>query len=100
MLENPITNSSFKIKNLNEGAYELTIQFFDENGPLSEKKFTFYQNDSVEEGKIVDVFTKNAKCSESLLKNLFQQKDISQVENAKEILKKINYDLSVGCCCL
>lgn len=80
-----INSSSFFINPLNESAYELTIQFRDEKALHSESKFIFVQ-EPVKEGRIVDVFTKNGKCSPNLLANLFTANDLKEVKNAKKQL--------------
>jgi hypothetical protein len=83
-----ISKSSFSLIPLNESAYELNVQFLNENGSsISEKKFTFLQQHPVEKGKVLDVFTKNGSCGPAFLKHLFQKSD---EQFAKKVSAKLN----------
>jgi hypothetical protein len=82
-----IHNTAFSIKGLNEKAYELSIEFLDENKQLlSDKKFTFKQESSVEEGTIWDVFTKNGTCSAGLP---FTGADVQDTKKAAKMLSDL-----------
>src|SRR2546428_11808902 len=84
---NPICKSSFYIKPLNENAYELNMLFSNQTEQLFNKTFTFLQQSFVQEGKILDVFTKNGICSSSLFENLFNKTDVKEAHNGATYLQ-------------
>jgi len=87
---NLISKSSFSLAPLNESAYELNIHFSNEKGDLvSDKKFTFLQQQSLEEGEILDVYSQNGTTAPAILKHLFEKRDEQEVKKAAAVLKPI-----------
>lgn len=86
--------TTFHLKPLNENAYNLIINFKEQSGASNKRKFTFKQQSSVEEGVILDVFTKNGKCQNSLLAQLFNQREVKEAKNSSIQAKKMNSSFS------
>ena len=81
-----IINSSFALAPLNGSAYELKIQFADDQeGLVSNKTFIFSQKVSPKEGEILDVYSQNGTCKDSILNHLFEKKDEKGIQ---KVLKK------------
>lgn len=83
-----IDGSIFNIKPLNDGAYELKVQFLNkEKKHISDQIFTFCQkNQNLKDGKILDVYSQNGFCRTAMLKNLFKKRDLKGVEQAAKKL--------------
>lgn len=77
-----IVSSTFNIKPLNESAYELTIRSSDEATNQYDTTFIFVQSPSVQPGTIVDVFTKNGKCSSAPIETIFSNRDVQEIKKA------------------
>lgn len=78
-----IFSSSFQLTPLHESAYQLKIDFLNEQRAVVDgKEFTFIHDACPNEEKVYDVLTKNGKCHASILKKLFSNKDVDQAQQS------------------
>lgn len=82
----------FSIQNLNELAYELTVQFPKGKTNGSTRTFVFKRELDVKEGRVFDVFTKNASCSHNPLQGLIKSCDIEDAVSAAQTLITLKSD--------
>ena len=85
MQSSNITGSTFKVIPLNEGAYQLSVQFSNGQENVSNKTFTFYQLPSVQKGMILDVITKNG-ISQSQILETFTNRDVKEAKSVTSML--------------
>lgn len=87
----PIYNASFSITPLHEKAYQVDISFLDKGGiKLSDKSVTFYQQNEIPSGNILDIYSQNGTSSDQVV-NLFKnhEKQLFTSNDEKGIKKAV-----------